>query len=300
MISFSPYRNDQEVLHPGVESEKLVHFILISLMKQVHQLFANYNSPAMKVKLDLKKLGLVLCLSLALLNRLYSQQLQIKSVILKGQDIIITYDLSDQNIEHNYSLSLYSSEDNYVQPLKEVEGDIGIDQSIGGNKQVVWHAAKELGADFNGDVSIEIKGRIYIPFVSLNNFEDINAMKRGRAYNITWTAGRGSSVLTFDLFNKNNEIVHTFTNIANVGEYELEIPKDVKPGKNYRFRITDQKNKEDIVYTHRFNVKRKVPLYVNLALLGLTGTSGYLLVGSLQGGESQSQAGLLPDPITPF
>ncbi len=232
---------------------------------------------------------------------LQAQTLSINSVTLSNGDVIVDYDLLDEDLDHRYNLSLYSSQDNFVQPLKLVEGDVGVDQSVGGNKQIVWHASEELGTDFKGDVSLEVKGKLYIPFVTLNNFEDINAMKRGRPYNITWAAGRGSSVLTFDLFNNKEEIVHTYTNVANVGEYELEIPKDVKPGKNYRFRITDQKNKEDVVYTSYFDVKRKVPLYINVALIGLAGATSFLLLD--KGPTNQVGAGetpLLPDPITPF
>lgn len=230
---------------------------------------------------------------------LKAQNLTIKSVALSGNDIIINYELNDDNLEHKYTLNLYSSQDNYVQPLKMVEGDVGIDQSVGGNRSIVWHVGEEFGADFKGDVALELKGKLYIPFVTLNNFEDINSMKRGRPYNVTWSAGRGSSVLTFDLFNKNDEIVHTFTNIANVGEYQLAIPKDVKPGKDYRFRISDQSNKEDVVVTPNFNVKRKVPFYVNAALIGLAGTSGFLLTQNLGGESGSGETPLLPDPIVP-
>ncbi|MFY0598959.1 MAG: hypothetical protein JXR03_04770 [Cyclobacteriaceae bacterium] len=231
----------------------------------------------------------------------YSQELTIKTVSLKGSDIIINYDLIDEDLEHKYTLSLYGSQDNFVQPLKLVEGDIGIDLPVGGNKQVIWHAKEELGEDFKGDIAIEIKGKRYIPFVTLNNFDDITSMKRGRPYNVTWAAGRGSSVLTFDLFNKNEEIVHTYTNIANVGEYKLEIPKDIKPGKNYRVRITDQRNKEDVVYTPYFNIKRKVPLYLTVPLVGLAGSSGLYVISNAGGGESANNLPPeLPSPILPF
>lgn len=231
----------------------------------------------------------------------FSQDLTITSVVLKGEDVLINFDLNDDDLDHKYNLSLYSSTDNYVQPLKEVEGDVGVDLTVGGNKQIIWHAKKELGDDFKGNVALEVKGKLYIPFVTLNNFDDINSMKRGRPYNVTWAAGRGSNVLTFDLYNKQNELVHTFTNIANVGEYELEIPKDVKPGSDYRIKITDQRNKEDVVFTPTFKIKRKVPLYVNIALAGLGGSTGYLLVSNLGGeGGGTSETPLLDDPILPF
>ncbi len=230
-----------------------------------------------------------------------AQDLSIQSIVLKGGDVLINYDLVDDNVDHRYTLSLYSSQDNYVQPLLEVEGDVGIDQSVGGNKQIVWHAQKELGDDFKGDVAIEVKGKIYIPFVTLNGFEEMGALKRGKPYKVTWVAGRGSNVLTFDLFNKKGEMVHSFTNIANVGEYDIELPKGVKAGKGYRFRITDQKNKEDVVYTPEFTIKRKVPLYVNAALASLALVTGYLVSQNISsGGGEDGEAPLLPDPTTPF
>ncbi|MEP4092503.1 MAG: hypothetical protein ABJM00_08105, partial [Reichenbachiella sp.] len=160
------------------------------------------------------KLLIALSVLFALSGQMHAQNLKISSVSLKGNDVIINYDLLDENLEHKYTLSLYSSQDNFVQPLKMVEGDIGIDQKIGGNKSVVWHAKDELGEQFKGDVSLEVKGRIYIPFVTLDNFADISSIKRGKDYNVTWTAGRGSNVLTFDVFDKKGEIVHTYTNIA--------------------------------------------------------------------------------------
>lgn len=230
----------------------------------------------------------------------FAQNLVITSVSTKGNDVLIKYDLIDEEVNHKYTLRLYSSQDNYVQPLTAVEGDIGIDQTVGGNKQIIWHVKDDLGEDFKGDVALEIKGKIYIPFVELNNFEDINSMKRGRPYNVTWVAGRGSNVLTIDLFNGKNEIVHTYTNIANVGEYQMEIPKDIKPGKNYRFRITDQRNKEDVVFTPYFTIRRKVPLYAKVGLFGLLG-SGLVLLSNQAGANSgPGEIPLLPDPITPF
>ena len=229
----------------------------------------------------------------------HAQDLEIKSVSVKGNDVIVNYDLLDDDLSHKYTLRLYSSQDNFVQPLTAVEGDVGIDQSVGGNKQVIWHVKDELGEDFKGDVSLELKGKLYIPFVTLNNFEDITSMKKSRPYNLTWAAGRGSSVLTFDLFNGKDEVVHTYTNIANVGEYRLELPKDVKPGKNYRFRITDQRNKEDVVFTPYFTIRRKVPLAAKVALVGLAG-SGVALLGGQGGSEvGAGEVPLLPDPILP-
>lgn len=225
-----------------------------------------------------------------------AQNLVIKSVSTKGNDVIVKYDLLDEDVDHKYTLRLYSSNDNFVQPLTEVEGDIGIDQSVGGNKQIVWHVKDELGETYKGDVALEVKGKLYIPFVTLNNFKDLKSVKRTRPYNVTWTAGRGNNVLTFDLYNRKKELVHTYTNIANVGEYQLAIPKDVKPGKDYSLKITDQKNKEDVVHTPAFTVKRKIPLVVKVGVIGILGSALAILAGQ---GSSAGENVPLPDPILP-
>jgi len=228
-----------------------------------------------------------------------SQNLIITDIALQGGDVYISYDLQDENLDRKYVLNLYSSLDNFVQPLTEVEGDIGIDLAVGGNKRIIWHAKKELGDDFDGNVALELKGKLYIPFVTLNDFADFTKMKRDRPYQLTWSAGRGSDVLTWNLYNSKDEKVHTFTNIANVGNYELLIPKDIKPGDNYRMKITDQNNKEDMIFTPRFRITRRVPLYVNVALISLGLVTAYLLIDAAGGEPPPTQEDLLPDPILP-
>jgi hypothetical protein len=78
------------------------------------------------------------------------QDLIISSVATQGENVIIKYELMDDNIDHKYTLSLYASSDNYIQPLDLVSGDIGVDVAVGGSKKVIWNAKEELGADFKG------------------------------------------------------------------------------------------------------------------------------------------------------
>lgn len=223
-----------------------------------------------------------------------AQEVHIREIALLGDYVQIIYDLSDADITHKYQLSLYSSFDNYILPLQEVEGDIGVDLSVGGNKKIRWYARREFGEDFKGDIALELKGKLYIPFVTLNDFENVSRMKRDRPYTLTWVAGRGSNVLTWDLYNAKNERVHTFTNIANVGEYELLIPKDIKPGKDYTLKITDQNNKEDIVITPAFEVQRRVPLYVPSGMATLGAGLLYLVLSNIEAAVNE------PDPIADF
>jgi hypothetical protein len=59
---------------------------------------------------------------------------------------------------------------------------------------------------------------------------------------------------------KGDKKVISFSNIANTGHYKFKIPYAAKPGKDYRFRITDYRNKDQIVFSQPFEVTRKYPL----------------------------------------
>ncbi|MDH5604445.1 MAG: hypothetical protein OEY51_10910, partial [Cyclobacteriaceae bacterium] len=86
----------------------------------------------------------------------FSQDVNITRMeLLTDGAVAVYYDLTDENTEKKYALHLYSSIDNYIQPLEKVEGDIGVDLFVGKNKRLVWRAKEELGEDFTGDVALE-------------------------------------------------------------------------------------------------------------------------------------------------
>jgi len=90
-----------------------------------------------------------------------------------------------------------------------------------------------------------VRGRLYIPFIRLDG---LNAtFRRLVPIEITWTGGTEQNILNFDLY-KGDEKIMSFPHIANVGHYKLTIPSSVKPGKNYKLRITDYRNKDQIVF----------------------------------------------------
>jgi len=202
----------------------------------------------------------LLCLLLAAVTAT-AQDFSIKKVELAGNNVIITYDLAD-TVRRVYTIMVYSSVDSYGTPLVEVSGDVGISITPGASKKITWNAQKELGPTFKGELGLEVRGKVYIPFVKLDGFEDYKKFKRGKTYKITWTGGRGNSVLNFDLYRGEDKIT-TYPNIANVGTYDLQIGK-FKPG-TYRFKISDAKNKDDVVYTSRFKIRRKIPLILMVA-----------------------------------
>lgn len=234
--------------------------------------------------------GLLCCCVLGLSVTLHAQQFVIKRVELANQQVIVHYDLLDTVSGRTYSMNVYASNDNFINPLQKISGDVGLEVKPGNNKTFAWDAKAELGENFSGSVSLEIRGKLYIPFVRFSGFDEYKTIKRLKPYEITWSGGSPQNILNFDLY-KGDKKVTTFPNVANVGHYKMTLPKDVKPGKNYRLRISDTKNKEDVVYTGLFTVKRKTPLLLKvLPVLAV----GYL--ATLLGGGGPNE---IPDPIGP-
>lgn len=225
-----------------------------------------------------------------------AQEIEIRQVYLKEGRVHLVYDLHDQVENRTYQLRLYSSKDNFISPLSKVRGDVGMEVAPGKNKEIIWNAREELGTDFQGKISFEIRGRIYVPFVKMDQFNEYKILKRGKSYEVNWTGGRSTNVLTFDLF-KEDVKVASFPNIANAGNYTLELPKGLKPGKSYRLQISDKNNKDEIVVSDYFIVKRKTPLLFQALPMGLLLGAIYVVFSNLE--PSTIDGPQMPGPPSP-
>ncbi|WP_421763529.1 hypothetical protein [Ekhidna sp.] len=208
-----------------------------------------------------------------------AQEVQITNIQMKGQDMIINYNLIDERIDRSYSMHLYTSLDNFIQPVEKVSGDVGVDISVGANKTIVWNVKDELET-FNDGIKVEIKGQVYVPFIELDGVEEGMILKRGKITDIRWTGGRGDNILNVDLY-QGDKLVRGLGELPNTGDAMLKIPNNIPPGKNYRYKISDERNRDEVVFSPTFEVKRKFPLLIK-AGSGITlGVFGYYLVKSL-------------------
>lgn len=223
-----------------------------------------------------------LVLSMLYVARGNAQNLELKSVELKNDKLELHYDLLDSLEDRFYSIRLYSSADGYLNPLTKIRGDVGLEVKPGKDKVVSWAVREELAPDFNSKVSIEIRAKIFVPFINTESINQYKVYKRKRKYNLTWKGGTPQNILNFDLYH-NEDKVTSFPNLANVGHHELELPSHIKPGKNYRFRISDAKNKDEVVYTSTFRVKRKVPLLMKVIPGLMAGSALYILLSPKEG-----------------
>jgi hypothetical protein len=237
------------------------------------------------------KFRIVLFVFLSLATSAAAQVFTITKTERQGDNLILYYDLLDSINNRAYTINVYSSADNYINPLNRVGGDVGLEVKPGGNRKIIWKAKEELGPDFVGDLALEVRGKIYIPFVKLDGFNDYKKFKRLRNYKITWTGGRGNSVLNFDLYRGEKKIT-SFPNIANVGQYTVKFEGNIRPGNNYKLKVADAKNKDDVVWTDNFKIRRKTPLLLKvIPLLGL----GYLAT-TLTGSSSTTNNDIVDAP----
>jgi hypothetical protein len=215
-----------------------------------------------------------------------AQTITIKKVELAGEKIIVHYDLEDGNPNNEYKLDLFSSADNFVTPLTKVTGDVGDEIKPGTGRKIEWNVREELGG-YKGRLSLEIRGKVYIPFVKLQNFDTERSYKRGKSYGLAWKPG-STNPINIELY-KGGQRIDGAMNIPNNGGHTLYIPSHAKKGSDYRLKITDTKNTEDVLYTKEFQVNPKVPLA--LKVLPVLAVGGAVVFLSGGGGNPDDPGG---------
>jgi hypothetical protein len=205
-----------------------------------------------------------------------AQEFSIKKIEVTGENIVFHYDLVDTTKNRLYTVRAFTSKDDFLNPLIKVKGDVGLEVRPGINKKIVWDP-KELGAAYKGDVEVEVRGKVYIPFVQFTNLQDTKAIKRGKPTTLLWTGGTRQNILNFTLY-REEEVVTVISNIANSGNYDIVIPKSVKPGTGYYFIVSDTKNKDLIMKTSEFAVKRKTKTIFKIIPIAIAGGVIYTLL----------------------
>jgi hypothetical protein len=206
--------------------------------------------------------GILLFLSFWITATVMAQTVTIKKVELSGENVIVTYDLEDSNPNNEYLLNLYSSRDNYNAPLVSVTGDVGMEIKPGADKKITWNILKEYG-NYKGKLALEIRGKVYVPFVRLQNFDAAKSYKKGKSYPVTWKVG-GSNPINIELY-KGGQRISGDINQPNNGVHTLFIPKHAVPGKDYRLKISDARNSEEVIYTPYFKIAPGIPMWAKAA-----------------------------------
>ena len=228
----------------------------------------------------------------------FAQTVTINKVELAGDKVIVYYKLENSNPSTNFLLNLYGSNDNFTTPLTKVTGDIGVEVKPGLNKKVEWNLRQEYG-NYKGKLALEIRGKVYTPFVKLQNFTVASAYKRGKTHEVIWAPGN-TDPINIELF-KGNERVAGSMSQPNSGAFGLAIPGNAKTGADYRLKISSAKNTDEVIYSSYFKVKPKTPFLIKalvpLAIAG--GAIAFLGGGSKKESTSSTTNQDLPLPGFP-
>lgn len=211
----------------------------------------------------------------------HTQTVNIKKIELGGDKITVIYDLDDNNPNNEYLLNLYSSKDNFNTPVAKVKGDVGAEIKPGANKRIEWNIREEYGS-YRGDLQLEVRGKVFIPFVKLQSFGTGKSHKRGKPYDLIWRPGNSNPVHV-EVF-KGSTRMQGELNLPNNGKSTVFLGSHLKPGK-YKVKVTDSKKSDDFVYTQEFSVKRKFPLLFKIVPVLGAGAAVAMLLGG--GGEKE-------------
>jgi hypothetical protein len=207
---------------------------------------------------------------------IFAQTVDIDWVQISGTEVVVHYDLEDDHPLHAYTINLFSSTDNFASPLLKLSGDHGNEVKAGKDKQIRWKITEELGA-YGGEIELELRAKMYVPFMKMTAFRAETKYKRGRNYPLVWTSGNLGGHVDIELYFLNTRI-HSDRNVPNTGKFDWQLPANVKPSGEYRLKFTNTKNREETFTTQPFRVISKFPLVAKIAASALAGVGIYLLI----------------------
>ena len=226
----------------------------------------------------------------------WAQKIEVDFVEVTDNKVVVHYDLQDEKTERTYLVNLFSSQDNFTKELTKVSGDVGTEVKSGRDRKITFDITKELG-NFKGDISFEVRGRIYVAFVKLKEFGEGQVFKRGKNVPINWSSGNLSGQVNIELY-KGDQRISGDNNQPNVGKFDWNVPSGAKKGSDYRLKFTNTKDRNDVAYSPTFTIKPKVPMLLKAA--------GILVIGGLvavvaSGSKSSSSPGVekVPGLVTP-
>ena len=192
--------------------------------------------------------------------------------------ITINYDLQGLIEGEKYKVEIYSSADNYAEPLKYVSGDVGGNVVSGVNKKVLWDASIALQT-FKGEIVFEIKAVQASPIEFTNRFSESYKVKK--SINVKYTGFIANEQSYFLLYNSKDSLKLSPAPSAK-NESILVLPKTTKKG-TYQLKLVNPVDKQVAISPEIRIKKGKLAVKIIVPLVILGGAGAYFL---LNGGET--------------
>ena len=194
------------------------------------------------------------------LNLSGQQIANISASQLNDHTIRVSYDLQGEVPGQLYTVSLFSSINQYTLPMEYVEGYVGENVQAGLNNYIDWDLRRELVA-FEGSLNFEVRAELTFTPISLV-FPERAGIKRGKKHLITWKGTNTNEKVDIQLLREGREI-GTIVNTINDGQYEWDVPNSTKPGKGYTVKVSSTSSSQTDT-GEEFAIRRKIPLLVKL------------------------------------
>jgi len=194
------------------------------------------------------------------LTRAHAQVENFKSTA-SGGIVIITYDLKSADPSQKFKIAVYSSHDNYANPVSHVTGAVGENVSPGKGLRIEWDAKSSLPQDFNKETTVRLRG---VAMVQAKPLEK-TVYKKGGNVELAWSGGGKSDKINIELMREDAVYKTLAEGADNSNAFSWKIPKNLKAGKTYSLRLTDVTNPMQPSATSQFEIKAKIPMVVKIA-----------------------------------
>ena len=192
----------------------------------------------------------------------YSQVLENVKTAYSGDKVIITYDLVSDDPVLRFKISAFSAHDNYTSPLQHVTGAVGENVAPGRGLRIEWDARSSLPPNFNGTISVRLKG-VAIP--KIKTLEQ-SVYKKGNTINVAWVGGAKTDKMNLELMREGEVYKVMGSALENTNSFSWKIPSGVKAGKDYTIRLTDATDPLQPSVSSNFEIKPKIPMLVKIAV----------------------------------
>lgn len=255
----------------------------------------------------MKKIFIVFVIIASVLT-INAQNITNLAASLQDKKVILTYDLEAPMPTFMYKVDVYSSIDQYRQPLKGVSGEVGEKVISGKGKKIEWQTDKDI-KEFIGEVDFKLKATlVFAPWLVMKPKEQ-ESYKRGKSLPIAWS-GYSSTAKTVRLeLQKDGQPITSIDAVINSGKSDFNFPKNLKTGGGYQMKVVNTQNANEQAISKEFKIKRKIPLVVKLLPIAIIGGVAAAVIGggSKDGGENvsptppenkETPSDVLPEPQT--